>query len=317
MPARRLGAGATDEGRRPGGGEELERAATGERLHGCDHGPTRRDCKGVDGPAEMNGVPSHSVRAAILAFAWALGGCGLLLDSDPRSQASDGGVRIDSGRTDAGPMDAGPMDAGPMDAEIVDGSPIDATDDRRPTDAGMDGVRADTGVMFPSGSLVLFVTSDQTDGAMGGLPGADDFCRNAARTAGLGLDALVALLSDSGTDARARIAIDAPVVNTRGELLANDLEDLFDGTILTPVRYSETGASNYAVTYTGTNTNGARDMHSGQMFCGDWTDTTAGNAQIGRSGEIDGQWIAAYSESDVLANPCRNPLSLYCIGVVP
>jgi hypothetical protein len=129
------------------------------------------------------------------------------------------------------------------------------------------------------------------------------------------LEDLVALLSDSTTDARARITVDGPVYNTAGELLADSLDDLFDGTIATPVAYSESGERNLAVAYTGTGIDGLKSTLELESYCGDWTNDTDGVTQIGRADSADARWIAAYTDRP--SNPCDAEIAIYCIGAMP
>lgn len=121
--------------------------------------------------------------------------------------------------------------------------------------------------------------------AFGGLLAADLLVTQAAASAGLvpgwnGQDRVFkALLSSDSVNARDRVAIQAPVYNTVGQLLATDHADLWDGTLSAGVNYSESRQSLPPVSlfWTGSNAFG-----NALATASSWTQT-AGQANIGAS----------------------------------
>lgn len=87
---------------------------------------------------------------------------------------------------------------------------------------------------------VSFITSTTHTANLGGLSGADAICNARAKDAGYAKD-FVALLSDGSTDARARTAISGPVYSTRGQLIADNENDFWDGDWKMSPYYDEKG----------------------------------------------------------------------------
>ena len=121
-----------------------------------------------------------------------------------------------------------------------------------------------------------------------------------------------AVLSDSGLsgdggDARDRLTIDGPVYNTQGELVATDLDDLFDGQIDAPILYDETGAEvtgNLSV-WSGTTPAGVW----GGQSCGDWDNPSSSNSgDTGIAGATNSTWILGGFSS------CNQSARLYGIS---
>ena len=114
--------------------------------------------------------------------------------------------------------------------------------------------------------------------AFGGLDAADWIVTNAAVSAGLfsgwnGLEPVyTALLSSSTTNAVDRLAINAPIYNTAGELLATGESDFFDGALQHPVGFDEFGELVTGEVWTGTNNVGSMTSNT----CGDWVNNSGG-----------------------------------------
>jgi hypothetical protein len=128
-------------------------------------------------------------------------------------------------------------------------------------------------------SVSFFVTSTNPgDGAnLGGLDGADAHCQDLAEAAGAGDKTWRAYLSTSAVNARDRIG-DGPWHNAKGELIANDLEELHGDAnrISKETGLTETGemvkgrgdTPNQHDILTGSNADGT--VAAG-MTCEDWT----------------------------------------------
>jgi hypothetical protein len=122
---------------------------------------------------------------------------------------------------------------------------------------------------------LIFATSFQTDidtdtsvppatPFFGGLAAADYAVTYTAWAAGMLPDwnfadlAWHAVLSTNGHNAKDRISVQGPIYNTHGDLIANDANDLWDGSIANPVGYDEIGqliTSDFGV-WTGTKPDG-------------------------------------------------------------
>ncbi len=128
--------------------------------------------------------------------------------------------------------------------------------------------------------------------SFGGLLAADLLVTQAAASAGFlpgwnGQDRVFkALLSSDTVNARDRVAIQAPVFNTVGQLLANDHADLWDGTLAAGVNYSESRQELLPVSlfWTGSDAFGVANATASN-----WTQTT-GQANVGAS-SLTNNWF--------------------------
>ena len=155
---------------------------------------------------------------------------------------------------------------------------------------------------------VIFVTSDTSNGNLGGLAGADAFVDTAANNPGslLAGESVTAILSVTGTTAQSRFVDSGePIYNTRGELVANSLTDMFAdaGTSLeNAIFYDEGGNDNSGIVWTGTDADGTL----APTHCSDYTtNSDQQDGRIGQSAEVDAQWV----EWGTLN--CVNPARVY------
>lgn len=153
----------------------------------------------------------------------------------------------------------------------------------------------------------FFVTSTSTNGNMGGLAGADAICAARALAGGLS-GTYKAWLSDSSVSAASRLN-HSPVAYrlVDGTMIANDWEDLTDGSLDAPPNVDEFGHSTGSVTiWTGTNGEGAAFApHS----CADWTSPSSDVIGVfGFSGYYDTPaWTLGYFDY------CDALNRLYCL----
>ncbi len=168
---------------------------------------------------------------------------------------------------------------------------------------------------------LIFVTSEVFEisgdgsfppaaGTISGLAGADWQVNAAAHAAGLlpnwnGIDIIYkALLSDSGSSARDRLAISSQIFNTAGELVASDSADLWDGSIENPIAFDEFGlAVTSNVVWTGSVPSG--DFTS--EACDDWADDGSSGG-TGDASMTNALWIEAGGID------CTEPARLYAIS---
>lgn len=142
------------------------------------------------------------------------------------------------------------------------------------------------------GSYVeVFVTSETFEGDLGGLDGADVTCTSMARAVGLSGDWTAWLSEAGGTNAGTRIA-DAEYRLLDGTVIADDLDDLTDGTLDAPIDLDEirgTGGSPVVRVFV---TKGTFDGNLDGLDGADAECTDAANA-AGQSGE----WTAWLSDN--------------------
>ena len=201
------------------------------------------------------------------------------------------------------------------------------------------------GEVMPMPGMNFFVTSMgmPTGGALGGLEGADAFCKALATavSAELGAKTWRAYLSTSTVDARDRIGT-GPWRNQAGDVIANDLEDLHaqeEGEALDDtwppgdlgVALDETGAeleNSVHDILTGSNVDGT--LFEGNT-CNDWTsDSETDTAGVGHSNRTGGgrppyfnathtvgcaPFTDNYEEGTVSQGGGRG--SLYCFALEP
>jgi len=157
-----------------------------------------------------------------------------------------------------------------------------------------------------------FVTSVQGTGKLSGwteaagaagLAGGDAICQSLAANAGLE-GTFVALLSSNTVDAKDRITTDGPWTRVDRVLVADNKNDLFDGTLDAPINLTEAGESLSTNVWTGSNADGTTYAKT----CVGWTDE--GGAQDGRYG-ISGDAASSWISTD--ADPCASTFSLYCL----
>ena len=140
----------------------------------------------------------------------------------------------------------------------------------------------DTSVQIPCNEVkTVFLTSETYTGDLGGLSGADEKCNALASDAGLD-GTYKAWLSDStGSPSTRFTQSSVPYALVDGVVIANDWEDLVDGTLLSPINVTELGemfnlSSKTLFTNT-TVTGGCVDCSfSATLSCNDWQSTTTG-----------------------------------------
>jgi hypothetical protein len=157
----------------------------------------------------------------------------------------------------------------------------------------------------------VFITSGAYTGRIPGLglAAADTACTDVADTAGL-TGTWTAWLSDNTTDAVDRIfdgAVPYQLIN--GTIVANNLTDLTDGTLDSPILIDESGnvvTGNLEV-WTATSANGT---NPGVASCLEWTTSdVAESGRVGRADEVDANWTDTGVE-----NTCEVFNRLYCFA---
>ncbi|MFO7562977.1 MAG: hypothetical protein R6X02_10075 [Enhygromyxa sp.] len=286
------------------------------------------------------------------AILTALGGCLMSNPAFNAEQASEGDTEVgegDQGEGDQGEGDGDPGDGDPGDGDPGegdgegDGDPGDGDGDGDPGDGdGEPGCSpplidcfgacvdldsdpshcggcgqpcvglCELGVCDESAERLVFLTSQPQKGAMGGLEGADGWCKELANSAGLEGD-FKAWLSTAQLGPASRMAhFSGPYRLLDGTLVANGWADLTDGSLAHPIDLDETGApvsSAYVCqgheVWTNTKADGTPRSN---LDCNAWQETT-GTSNTGRYTEIDASWTA----STCVSVDCAASLPIYCV----
>jgi hypothetical protein len=171
-----------------------------------------------------------------------------------------------------------------------------------------------------SGQCLVFLTSGSYHGDFGGLEEADAICQDLADSEGLA-GTYKAWLSDSQTTAADRLTHGiVPYVRVDGALVAENWDDLIDGSGLShAISVSEGGYDWYNVcancflvpggcgaVWTATAPNGS--LNGGT--CSDWTNEDAMGSEGIYCLETDSSWTQWPTASTSV--DCRHARSLYC-----
>lgn len=175
-----------------------------------------------------------------------------------------------------------------IDASSQEGDP----DGQPPPDGAVEG----------GAEKIIFATSSKQNGDLGGLSGADGICGDLAESAGLE-GTFKAWLSSSGQPAEERLAhAGVPYVRPDGTRVANNWNDLVDGSLDAPINRDQDGEQISGDVWTGTRANGS----TGDATCGGF-DSTGDIGVCGSSTAQNGNW------SDNIQPFCTSALRLYCV----
>ena len=149
----------------------------------------------------------------------------------------------------------------------------------------------------------VFVTSTVSNGALGGLAGADAFCQARANAAAIG-GTWTAWLSAPGVAAVDRIANAQYVLVDEGTLIAFDLTDLTSGSLIESIFLTELGTISTNNAWTGTAPDGLGTVNT----CNAWSSNLNADAgDYGVSAESSALWTLSPPPA-----ACDSMLSLYC-----
>ncbi len=165
---------------------------------------------------------------------------------------------------------------------------------------------------------LIFVTSVRLQGEMGGLQGADAYCKSLALKAMQEVaDSPItnpgnfkALLSTSTQTIWARHFIGkGPYRRVDGLTVSDHFAELFSEPHQHPIDRDERGEPQIASVYTGTDVDGS--PFPGIDFCADWTSTEGSNV-YGDSNDIDGEWTYSANKYNPEEN-CITERPIYCV----
>ncbi|MEP7098454.1 MAG: hypothetical protein ABI748_12385 [Dokdonella sp.] len=151
---------------------------------------------------------------------------------------------------------------------------------------------------------IAFVTSQSVNGNMGGLAGADTFCKTAAAAAALPGN-YRAFLSTAAVSAVSRLGSASGWIRPDGKPVADTAGDLANGRLRYPLRLNQNGADVGQVAVTTASTMGG--VFSGGD-CASFTSTLGSVVH----GSADGQGLLLLYTSTM---SCATPSPLYCIGI--
>lgn len=152
--------------------------------------------------------------------------------------------------------------------------------------------------VVPVDEAVIFVTSEEFVGDIGGREGADDICTDAASNADLDGE-WIALLSSSDISAMDLLLVNglesATFYNSNGDEMAASLADLFDGMLQNPVGYDEFGEERTVGVWTGTTSQGESSGNN----CDDWQNAEmyGPDGTYGSSNADNGFWMSVSSST--------------------
>jgi hypothetical protein len=159
------------------------------------------------------------------------------------------------------------------------------------------------------GACLVFMTSATRTGNLGGLDGADSLCQSLAEAANLP-GAYLAWLSDStGSPATRFTRATVPYIRVDGEVIAQDWDDLTDGSNLNrAINLTEEGmggAISPNQVWTSTGDDGQQQVNPDN--CNGWTnDTTAFDGDFGLKSSISPSWTGSGTQA------CDQESRLYC-----
>jgi len=160
---------------------------------------------------------------------------------------------------------------------------------------------------------VLFVTSAVYRPGVDfhGIAEADQICLQASKKAKL-TGTILALLSDTTTNAATRATLGYPVETTNGSVIA--VTDLFSGAGIVNRIRDENGALSVNIAWTGSNEYGINPNGSSVLqHCNNWLAwQTTHRGKTGLSSSTGSDWLGNSSTGAPL---CNNSAALYCVSV--
>jgi hypothetical protein len=157
---------------------------------------------------------------------------------------------------------------------------------------------------------IVFVTSTASTGDLGGVAGADQICNDLAAAADLPGKYLAWISTNSGDAPASRFTRKTgPYMLVDGTIIANNWDDLTDGTLSAPIDIDENGDLVARDVFTNVQTDGTVNGSIGD--CNGWTDgASTGGAGTGLDSVTDGSWTQYDSDYDI----CTATNRLYCFS---
>ncbi|MDH3623935.1 MAG: hypothetical protein OES69_10615 [Myxococcales bacterium] len=179
------------------------------------------------------------------------------------------------------------------------------------TDAGMDSgtdAGADSGMDSGVAERRMFITNTVQNADFGGIAGADELCAAQAADANLEGDFKAWLSTRSSSVSDRLTRSNGPYVLVDGTTVANDWDDLVNGSILASINLDANGERRTGDVWTGTLATG--DSYPNDD-CAAFTSGSGGTALCGASASTDAKWTQNITPA------CSTRLRLYCIEQGP
>jgi hypothetical protein len=164
------------------------------------------------------------------------------------------------------------------------------------------------GIPPPSGltcANLVFQTSLQYNGNLGGLTGANQLCNTLAANAKLSGTFKAWLSTSAGSPSTTFTEPLIPYTPVDGTLIAKNWTDLISGTLRSFIDEDENGVVGAGAPWTNTNANGT--LANSNNGCSDFTSASqTERGVIGNSAEIQSQW------TNYGVKPCNITSQLYC-----
>lgn len=155
---------------------------------------------------------------------------------------------------------------------------------------------------------LVFVTAGTWQGDLGGAAGADAKCQQEADSAGVA-GTFMAWLSTSGSSPASDFTRSpAPYVLSNGNRVADDWDDLTDGSLQNPINVELSGGTtSYQFAWTGTGADASAQIYT----CSDWTAVGSSSNNligvVGQPGSTGTSWTRFESSLN-----CGLSSPLYC-----
>jgi hypothetical protein len=168
-------------------------------------------------------------------------------------------------------------------------------------------------------SFLVFISSQNYSGDLGGIAGADAKCQKLAEDAGL-TGTFLAWLSDASTTPLTRFHhSEIPYVLVDGTKVADNWADLVDGTLDEPIYLTETGGEptvgttpcgggGYVTAWSSTNSSGGL-IGGGAYTCNSYGSTSGTGAAWGLAKDTTASWSSWCTTAGSL---CGTLSALYC-----
>jgi hypothetical protein len=160
-----------------------------------------------------------------------------------------------------------------------------------------------------SGAKLVFVTSQQYTGNLGGLPGADNICQSLAAAAGLPGVYKAWLSAHQDSPSVTFTHPSGPYKLVNGTVVASSWTALTTQVLQNPINIDETGALAGTDVWTNTSENGTTWSPSGHD-CEEWTEASVGMGNYGCTTEACLSYNI-WSSADGNAT-CGTALSFFC-----
>lgn len=171
------------------------------------------------------------------------------------------------------------------------------------------GTASDEWTVTNNPYVLAFITSTSYDADLGDTSGADSKCQARADAAGLPGTYQAWIAATAGTDPQSTFtkSTTVPYGTVTGVKIADDWNDLTDGSIDNPINVDEDGSTVSGGTLAWTNVLTDGTLDNGSRDCANWSTISTNFAKTGDANANDGTWT-----SDGDSPRCNETHRLYC-----